>query len=291
MFNKNFHKIVFVKCTYYSYSYVIYVICRVLQDYTIPSAVYICYVYVGKDQFRNYAMELVCFVNLTFIFVINILFFFLGMCLNSLVIVSFWRSVQLRKKLCYFTIIILSCCDLLVVLTNHPSTALVTILWLTKNINVYPSLLLILQGVLDVFFGFSLLALLAMNIDRYLATHYPSNIPDERETFNSFYVRSYFWNNSGSDVCKRLGHLLSSWSSYILYYCNFSLVIYKLQIVYSRQEKSWKQQNITWDEEIFFFEEYIKLFVGSRLSSCAVHSNFHLYWTKINFERYRIYFG
>ena len=173
MFNKNFHKIVFVKCTYYSYSYVIYVICRVLQDYTIPSAVYICYVYVGRDQFRNYAMELVCFVNLTFIFVINILFFFSGICLNSLVIVSFWRSVQLRKKLCYFTIIIWSCCDLLVVLTNHPSTALVTILWLTKNINVYPSLLLILQGVLDVFFGFSLLALLVMNIDRYLATHYP----------------------------------------------------------------------------------------------------------------------
>ena len=134
---------------------------------------YICYVYVGRDQFRSYAMELVYFVNLTFIFVINILFFFLGMCLNSLVIVSFWRSVQLRKKLCYFTIMVLSCCDLLVVLTNHPYTAFVTILWLTEKIYKYPAWLLFPYYLLNIFAGFSLLALLVMNVDRYLATHYP----------------------------------------------------------------------------------------------------------------------
>ena len=153
--------------------YAISVIYRVLQDYTIPSAVYICYVYVGRDQFRSYAMKLVYFVNLTFIFVINILFFFSGICLNSLVIVSFWRSAQLRKKLCYFTIMVLSCCDLLVVLTNHPFLALVTMLWLTEKINVFPGRLFILSRLLNIFLGFSLLALLVMNIDRYLATHYP----------------------------------------------------------------------------------------------------------------------
>ena len=140
---------------------------------SIPSAVYICYVYVGRDQFRSYAMELVYFVNLIFIFVINILFFFLGMCLNSLVIVSFWRSVQLRKKLCYFMIMVLSCCDLLVVLTNHPLTALVATLWLTEKIYKYPAWLLILFRLLNIFIGFSLLALFVMNVDRYLATRYP----------------------------------------------------------------------------------------------------------------------
>ena len=117
-------------------------------------------------------MEFIYFVNLILILIVNILFFFSGICLNSLVIVGFWGSVQLRKKLCYFLIMVLSCFDLLVVLTNHPFTALVTILWLTEKINVYPSFLLILQQVLDVFFGFSLLALFVMNIDRYLATHY-----------------------------------------------------------------------------------------------------------------------
>ena len=72
-------------------------------------------------------MEFIHFVNLIFIIVLNILFFFPGIFLNSLVIVSFWRSVQLRKKLCYFMIMILSCCDLLVVLTSHPATALRTV--------------------------------------------------------------------------------------------------------------------------------------------------------------------
>ena len=118
-------------------------------------------------------MELVYFVNLIFIFVVNILFFFSGICLNSLVIVSFWRSVQLRKKLCYFTIMILSCCDLLVVLTKHPLTALAAMLWLTEMFNVYPGWLVILLGLSNICIFSSLLALLVMSVDRYLATHYP----------------------------------------------------------------------------------------------------------------------
>ena len=73
-------------------------------------------------------MKFVYLVNIILMLVVNILFFFPGICLNSLVIVSFWRSVQLRKKLCYFMIMILSCCDLLVVLTKHPLTALAVIL-------------------------------------------------------------------------------------------------------------------------------------------------------------------
>ena len=118
-------------------------------------------------------MEFIYFVNLIFIFVVNILFFSSGICLNSLVIVSFWRSVQLRKKLCHFMIMVLSCCDLLVVLTNHPMTALRAMLWLTEKINVYPAWILISQDLLRIFLGFSLLVLFVMNVDQYLATHYP----------------------------------------------------------------------------------------------------------------------
>ena len=126
-----------------------------------------------KEYFRSRAMELTYFVNLILIFVVNILFFFSGMCSNSLVIVSFWRSVQLRKKLCYFMIMVLSCCDLLVVLTNHSFTALVTILWLIEKIDVYPGWLVIPNELSHILIGFSLLALLVMNVDRYLATYYP----------------------------------------------------------------------------------------------------------------------
>ena len=118
-------------------------------------------------------MEFAYFINLIFIFVVNILFFFSGICLNALVIVSFWRSVQLRKKLCYFTTMILSCCDLLVVLTTHPLTSLAAMLWLTEKINVYPGCLVIFGGLSSILISSSLLALLVMSFDRYLATHYP----------------------------------------------------------------------------------------------------------------------
>ena len=118
-------------------------------------------------------MESYYFINLIFIFAVNIFFFFSGICLNSLVILSLWRSVQLRKKLCYFMIMVLSCCDLLAVLTNNPLMALTAMLRLTGKLDVntrWPHISLISTGT---FLVFSLFALLVMNFDRYLATSYP----------------------------------------------------------------------------------------------------------------------
>ena len=118
-------------------------------------------------------MEPSYFINLIVIFILNVLFFFSGICLNSLVIVTFWRTAQLRKKLCYFMIMVLSCCDLLVVLTNHPLTAVIVMFCLTGKINEYHRWLYISLSLSNVFVTFSLLALLVMNFDRYLATYYP----------------------------------------------------------------------------------------------------------------------
>jgi hypothetical protein len=118
-------------------------------------------------------MESYYFINLIFIFAVNVFFFFSGICLNSLVILSFWRSVQLRKKSCYFMIMVLSCCDLLSVLTNNSLMAVVAMLWLTRKVGGnarWTHISLILIGT---FFGFSLCALLVMNFERYLATSYP----------------------------------------------------------------------------------------------------------------------
>ena len=144
------------------------VVCRVLQDTTISPVVCACY-----TQCASCAMEFIYSVNLIFIFVVNILFFFSGICLNSLIIVSLWKSAQLRKKLCYFMVMVLSCCDLLVVLTNHPLTGLVAMLWLTEKINVYPGWLVTCVRLSNTFIVFSVFALFVMNFDRYLATHYP----------------------------------------------------------------------------------------------------------------------
>ena len=99
--------------------------------------------------------------------------FFSGICLNSVVILSLWRSPQLRKKLCYFMIMVLSCCDLLAVLTNHPLMACITVSWMSGKVEVYPSWLRISIHLANIFIGLSLVALLVMNFDRYLATSYP----------------------------------------------------------------------------------------------------------------------
>jgi hypothetical protein len=68
---------------------------------------------------------------------------------------------------------LLSCCDLLAVLTSHPLTALITMLFLTEEWDAYHGWAVIFRRFTGVFVGFSLLALLVMNFDRYLATYYP----------------------------------------------------------------------------------------------------------------------
>ena len=144
--------------------------------------VYVIYAleYLNGVIFMFYSSEkvargwnLIILSNLVFIFAVNVFFFFSGISLNSLVILSFWRSVQLRKKLCYFMIMVLSCCDLLAVLTTSPLIIFVSILWLTGKLDVnarWPHISIRSTGI---FLGFSLFALLVMNFDRYLATSYP----------------------------------------------------------------------------------------------------------------------
>ena len=48
-----------------------------------------------------------------------------GIILNSVVIISLLRSSQLRKKLCYFTILVLSCGDLAEVTIVQPLLILI----------------------------------------------------------------------------------------------------------------------------------------------------------------------
>ncbi len=110
--------------------------------------------------------------------------------------------VQLRKKLCYFIIMVLSCCDLLAVLTNNPLVALITMLWLTGKLDVYiPQLGGYSLKIVIFLHGFSLVALLVMNFDRYLATHRPifhrtSITKGKRLTIFaiSSILELYFWN-------------------------------------------------------------------------------------------------
>ena len=112
-------------------------------------------------------------LNVIFIFTLNVLFFCSGICLNSLVVLTFWMSSQLRKKMCHFMMMVLSCCDLLLVLTIHPVIALKAIFWSTGKASVFQNWVTICHEFAIYSIGFSLFALLVMNFDRYLATYYP----------------------------------------------------------------------------------------------------------------------
>ena len=68
---------------------------------------------------------------------------------------------------------VLSCFDLLVVLTNHPLAALRAMLFLTGQFDDYHGWAGISSRLATFFVAFSSLALLVMNFDRYLATYYP----------------------------------------------------------------------------------------------------------------------
>ena len=110
-------------------------------------------------------------VNTLFLCVVNVSCIIVGVFLNSVVIISLWRSTQLRKKLCYFMILVLSCFDLAVVTVNHPILITSAILWSRKR--SYREYVIVAPIVTIELAGFSLFALLLLNVERFLAISYP----------------------------------------------------------------------------------------------------------------------
>ena len=117
-------------------------------------------------------MDLSVYIQLICLCVVNIIFSFSGIVLNTLVIISFWKSSQLRKKLCHFMIMMLSCFDLVAVVTTYPTLLLYLISWLREDYDLL-SKMTIYMGSTSVFIAFSCLALLVMSIERFLGAYYP----------------------------------------------------------------------------------------------------------------------
>ncbi len=116
-------------------------------------------------------MDSSTFVNALLLCVLNASFMVAGTFLNSVVIISLWRSSQLRKKLCYFMILILSLFDLAVVTITHPILILSTILWSMKTYHEEIAIAIIHTS--SLLGGFSVFALLTLSIERFLALTCP----------------------------------------------------------------------------------------------------------------------
>ena len=117
-------------------------------------------------------MHLTLYIQLIFLCVVNIIFAFSGIVSNTLVIASFWNSSQLRKKLCHFMIMVLSCFDLVAVATNNLGILVYLLSWLREGYDLLPAFSIYLDAV-GVFFSLSFHALFVMSIERYLGAYYP----------------------------------------------------------------------------------------------------------------------
>ena len=147
-------------------------------------------------------MDSSTFINALLLCLLNASFMVAGTFLNSVVIISLWRSSQLRTKLCYFTIFILSCFDLAAVTITHPVLILSTISWSMKTL--HKEIKIIWNCTTILFAGFSMISLLTLNIERFLALTCP-----------------FFHQTTVTK--KRLVHFQAFWTIIIL---TFSLLVY-----------------------------------------------------------------
>ena len=116
-------------------------------------------------------MEKGFLLGVVFLCIVNAAFMVVGIFLNSVVIISLWRSSQLRGKLCYFIILILSCFDLAVVVVTHPLLIVSSIYFSVEEVSTIRDTIKIL--IFLNFYGFSMIALLTLTVERFLAITFP----------------------------------------------------------------------------------------------------------------------
>ena len=129
-------------------------------------------VYTEHQCRRNFCVQTMTFLPFTstiLLWLFNFVFFCAGTFLNSVVIISIRRSSQLRNKICYFTIFLLSCADLAVVVIVHPS-----IVWMTywklheDNVKIVVTIIIIFLVQSP-----SVVIPLTLNVERFLAIKFP----------------------------------------------------------------------------------------------------------------------
>ena len=139
-------------------------------------------------------------VNAILLCAVNFLFTFVGLFLNSLVIISLLNS-QLRRKLCYFMILVLACFDLAVVVVFHPFIIIETLLSWLFNTSYRPEDVNYIMRLVFVFFDRS-----HNNdsgkISRYDISGFSRKIRDKDKIDSCFCVNAIsIWNNVNTPFC------------------------------------------------------------------------------------------
>ena len=116
-------------------------------------------------------MDPLTFVKMLLLCIENVIFMIAGIILNSVVIICLIKSSQLRKNLCHFMILVLSCFDLAVVTITHPLLLFGTIAWSKEEHDELPEI--VIFDICLFFHIFSMAALLTLTVERFLGLTYP----------------------------------------------------------------------------------------------------------------------
>ena len=111
--------------------------------------------------------------NVLCLLVCNLILLTAGTLFNIVVVLSIWKSSQLRKKLCNFMIFILSCIDLFTVIVLHPLIIFWCIIWHLKGtswVNNYSSSSILIGTTLNCW---SITVLFLMTLERYIGLTRP----------------------------------------------------------------------------------------------------------------------
>lgn len=111
-------------------------------------------------------------IHLAIICIINLFFAVCGVFLNSMVILTFVSSINLRNKTCYFMILLLSCNDLLLSSFVH-SDLVHRAIWRLYEDGKGPLNENIVRYIRLILYSNSFITLLMMNVERYLALIFP----------------------------------------------------------------------------------------------------------------------
>ena len=117
------------------------------------------------DKYFAFDLIAICTVNPAFLIV--------GTFFNAIIILCICKTSQLRKKVSYFLILVLSSSDFVAVLYNHPMIMYWYLSLYMGNMNFNSHYFKQFRFISATVLGFSMLTLLTMTLERYLGLTYP----------------------------------------------------------------------------------------------------------------------
>ena len=204
-------------------------------------------------------MDLNVYIQVIFLCVANMIFTFPGIVSNTFAIASFWKSSTLREKLCHFMIMVLSCFDIVTVLTNYPRFFIYLISWLREDYDLLQKMSTYYFVIL--FFAFSI-------IQSFIAHQQP-----DVDFLLFLQLLSLF-----TLLCMHVMHviftndmLISSSVVLIIFISIPPICVPQLQTVQNFQRSPSKKRNITQKRNDDKFEKYFRLFICCCLSCGSVY--------------------